>query len=157
VITLTLLHPLKPIPVQIWTFQDHESVICIGRSTDNNVILYSAVVSRHHVELRRTGLTWEVVNLGTNGTYIDGKRITQMPIVDGAIIRLARSGPNLQIRMGSEAVQNLPSLVGDRFTDPRSGALSTDTEITEDHQTERIDKLKPQHSQDSESDHQRVG
>jgi eukaryotic-like serine/threonine-protein kinase len=157
VITLTLLHPLKPIPVQVWTFQDHESVIRIGRSTDNNVILYSAVVSRYHVELRRTGSKWEVVNLGTNGTYIDGKRITQVPIIDGAIIRLARSGPNLQIRIGSEAIQNLPNLVNDRFTDQLPAALSTETEITTDHQIEGRDKMNPQGSQDSESGHEKAG
>ena len=104
-ITLTLLHPVKQTPVQVWTFAD-ESVIRIGRSTDNQVILYSAVVSRYHVELRRTGAHWEVVNLGTNGTYLDGKRINHESIKDGAVIRLARSGPNIQIRMGEVAPEN---------------------------------------------------
>jgi pSer/pThr/pTyr-binding forkhead associated (FHA) protein len=99
VITLTLLHPLQSVPVQSWTFE-RESVIRIGRSTDNHVILYSAVVSRHHVELRCIDGSWEIVNLGANGTYVDGKRITQVPLVDGATIRLARSGPNIQIHIG---------------------------------------------------------
>jgi pSer/pThr/pTyr-binding forkhead associated (FHA) protein len=106
VITLTLLHPVKQIPIQVWTFPD-ESVIRIGRSTDNQVVLYSAVVSRHHVELRREGTHWQAINLGTNGTYLDGKRITQELIQDGAIIRLARSGPNIQIRFGDAALQNI--------------------------------------------------
>lgn len=109
-ITLFLLHPLKQIPVQVWSFEN-ESVIRIGRSSDNHVILYSAVVSRHHVELSRTGeKSWEIVNLGTNGTYLDGKRVNQIPVVDGVIIRLARSGPNLQIRLGSEALQEYDAL-----------------------------------------------
>jgi eukaryotic-like serine/threonine-protein kinase len=106
VITLSLLHPIKQSPVQVWTFQN-ESVIRIGRSTDNHVILYSAVVSRHHVELRRVGSDWEIVNLGTNGTYLDGKRITQVALIDGAVIRLARSGPNIKIRLGAEPVEDL--------------------------------------------------
>jgi eukaryotic-like serine/threonine-protein kinase len=76
-------------------------MVRIGRSNDNQVVLYSAVVSRYHVELRQSGKTWEVVNVGTNGTYMDGKRVTQMPIVDGSIIRLARSGPNIQINLGT--------------------------------------------------------
>jgi pSer/pThr/pTyr-binding forkhead associated (FHA) protein len=100
VITLTLLHPLQSVPVQSWTFES-ESVVQIGRSTDNHVILYSAVVSRHHVELRLSGSGWEVVSLGANGTYLDGKRITQVPVVDGMVIRLASSGPKIQIRIGS--------------------------------------------------------
>jgi len=100
VITLTLLHPLQSVPVQSWTFES-ESVVQIGRSTDNHVILYSAVVSRHHVELRLSASGWEVVSLGANGTYLDGKRITQVPVVDGMVIRLASSGPKIQIRIGS--------------------------------------------------------
>lgn len=105
-ITLSLLHPIKQIPVQVWTFET-ESTIRIGRSTDNQVILYSAVVSRHHVELRRVGNNWEIVNLGTNGTYLDGKRITQVPATDGAVIRLARSGPNIQIRLAQKALKDI--------------------------------------------------
>ncbi len=99
-ITLTLLHPLKDTPIQNWEFRE-ESVVRIGRSTDNHVILYSAVVSRHHVELRFEGGSWEVINLGTNGTYLDGKRIEQVPITDEAVIRLARSGPKIQIKIDS--------------------------------------------------------
>lgn len=95
-ITLTLLHPVQSNPVRSWTFRD-ESVIRIGRATDNHVVLYSAVVSRHHVELRRQGAIWEVVNLGCNGTYTDGEPITHIPAVHGLIIHLARSGPKLQI------------------------------------------------------------
>lgn len=106
-IILSLLHPVKQIPVQVWTFSDSESVIRIGRSNDNQVVLYSAVVSRHHVELHRVGEGWEMINLGTNGTYFEGKRVTQAAVVDGAIIRLARSGPNLQIRLDEAALDEL--------------------------------------------------
>jgi pSer/pThr/pTyr-binding forkhead associated (FHA) protein/tRNA A-37 threonylcarbamoyl transferase component Bud32 len=101
VITLTLLHPIQSTPVQSWTFEDDE-VIRVGRSTDNHVVLYSAVVSRNHVELRCEGEDWEVVSLGANGTYIDGKRVVRMPLHDGLIFRLARSGPNLQVHLGQE-------------------------------------------------------
>lgn len=95
-ITLTLLHPVQSTPVQSWNFE-HDPVIRIGRAVDNHVVLYSAVVSRYHVEVRLTDNQWEVVNLGTNGTYIDGKRVQQAPLISGGIMRLARSGPNIQI------------------------------------------------------------
>jgi eukaryotic-like serine/threonine-protein kinase len=111
VITLTLLHPDQQTPVQVWTFEN-ESVIRIGRATDNHVILYSAVVSRHHVELRQIGSNWEIVNLGANGTYLNGKRVDQVSVEDGAIIRLARSGPNIQIRLGEATLPNLPKSTG---------------------------------------------
>ncbi|HEY9836207.1 MAG TPA: FHA domain-containing protein [Vampirovibrionales bacterium] len=97
-ITLTLLHPIKSTPIQSWKFEN-ESVIRIGRATDNNVVLYSAVVSRHHVELRRSGLQWKIINLGTNGTYLKGSPITQVTAEDGVIFSLARSGPQIQIHL----------------------------------------------------------
>ncbi len=97
-ITLILLHPLHSTPVQSWKFGD-ESVIRIGRAADNQVVLYSAVVSRRHIELRRVDGSWEIVNLGANGTYVDGERVSQVSVVDGLIVRLAPSGPQLQIRL----------------------------------------------------------
>ncbi|WP_404786685.1 FHA domain-containing protein [Altericista sp. CCNU0014] len=68
-ITLTLLHPVQSTPVQSWSFEQ-DPAIRIGRAVDNHVVLYSAVVSRYHVEVRLTDNQWEVVNLGTNGTYL---------------------------------------------------------------------------------------
>ncbi|WP_445242525.1 FHA domain-containing protein [Microcoleus vaginatus] len=94
-----MLHPLQSIPVRSWIFED-EQVVRIGRSTENHVVLFSAVVSRRHIELRRSGITWELINLGTNGTYLDGKPIAKVPIVDGLIVHLARSGPKIQINVG---------------------------------------------------------
>ena len=75
-ITLTLLHPTTTTPIQSWTFET-TTTIRIGRSTDNEVVLYSAVVSRHHLEIRYEKNHWQIVNLGTNGTYIEGKLVSQ--------------------------------------------------------------------------------
>lgn len=109
-ITLSLLHPLHKTPVQSWSFEQ-EPCICIGRSSDNDVILYSAVVSRHHVEIRRKDDGWTIISLGTNGTYLNGKRISEIAVEDGIIIRLARSGPNLQIHMTEEKRDPLQELL----------------------------------------------
>ncbi len=98
VITLSLLHPIDKTPVQSWSFEE-EPVVRIGRSVDNDVVLYSAVVSRHHVELRQNEDGWEIHNIGTNGTYLAGQRIDSKPVQDGLVIRLARSGPNIQINV----------------------------------------------------------
>lgn len=124
-ITLTLLHPVQSTPVQSWSFEQ-DPVIRIGRAVDNHVVLYSAVVSRYHVELRQTGTQWEVVNIGTNGTYLDGKRVHQAPLADGNIMRLARSGPNIQIHIdekGSvESSHGQPDIM--EMTAPHPGAAS---------------------------------
>ncbi len=98
VIKLTLLHPSRSIPVRTWTF-DHESIIRIGRSIRNHVVLYSAVVSRCHVELRQVGQSWKVINLGTNGTYVNGMPIIEAFVEDGQVIHLAVSGPKIQLNI----------------------------------------------------------
>jgi len=98
VITLTLLHPLKSVAVQKWNF-DPNSVIRIGRANDNDVVLYSAVVSRHHLEIRPRGQDWALINLGSNGTFINGKKINKVLVKDGMVIRLASSGPKIKITL----------------------------------------------------------
>jgi pSer/pThr/pTyr-binding forkhead associated (FHA) protein len=105
VITLTLLHPLQAVAVQSWEFKDEPS-IKIGRATDNEVVLYSAVVSRHHVEIRKSEVdSWEIVNIGSNGTYIDGERIERTTALDGMIVRLAKSGPKILLKIESNSHQ----------------------------------------------------
>ncbi len=89
--------------MQSWKFND-KSIIRIGRAKDNEVVLYSSVVSRLHVELQESNGKWEIINKGANGTYVDEQRISQVPVVDGVIVRLAPSGPKLQIRFGDVVI-----------------------------------------------------
>ncbi|RZM76113.1 FHA domain-containing protein [Leptolyngbya iicbica] len=146
-ITLSLLHPLNKKPVQHWTFEE-DSVIRIGRSTENQVVLYSAVVSRHHVELRQTDAGWEIVNLGTNGTYLDGKRVAQAIAEDGMVIRLARSGPNIQINISQEAPDSMKALRQlQSNAESRTKVEFNDTHSADAHPT-RID---PDHKTTSET------
>ncbi|MGD1920553.1 MAG: FHA domain-containing protein [Pleurocapsa sp.] len=129
-ITLTLLHPLQPVAIQSWTFHDEPS-IKIGRATNNEVVLYSAVVSRHHVEIKKsTGNEWEVVNIGSNGTYIDGKRIEQTKAVDGMIFRLASSGPKILIKIEAESDRESPGSAGEQSRTGRQPKGSKDTLIS---------------------------
>jgi pSer/pThr/pTyr-binding forkhead associated (FHA) protein len=148
VITLTLLHPVQSTPVQIWTFEQ-ESVIRIGRATDNQVVLYSAVVSRHHVELRyQSPDTWEMVSLGANGTYLNGQPISQVTVLNGAIIRLARSGPNLQIHFDGEKVPS-PKQQNQRLLDSMHSRaqtqISADTDLltVEEQHSEELGEVQP--------------
>lgn len=102
-ITLLLLRASNPKPAQVWEFED-ESVVRIGRLPDNHVVLYSSVVSRHHIELQRTVAGWDVVSLGSNGTYVEGKRVEKLPAKDGMILCIADTGPQLQICFGDEVL-----------------------------------------------------
>ncbi len=114
VITIILLHPQHSTPIQSWSFKN-ESIIRIGRAIDNHVVLYSAVVSRHHAELRQLNNGWEIISLGANGTFIEDRRLTEsVSVDDGVILRLAKSGPTVQIRFDTVSWQQ-----GDEMTTER--------------------------------------
>ena len=109
-ITLTLLHPSQATPLQHWQFDNDQSTILIGRALDNHVVLYSAVVSRRHLEIRHNDRdNWELENLGANGTFLNGKALEKTAVVDGMVVRLATSGPQIQIRLIDEDEQ--PKLI----------------------------------------------
>lgn len=97
-------------PLQHWQFDNDQSTILIGRALDNHVVLYSAVVSRRHLEIRQNDQDdWELENLGTNGTFVNGKLIEKTTVVDGMVVRLASSGPQIKIRLIDEDKQ--PKLI----------------------------------------------
>jgi pSer/pThr/pTyr-binding forkhead associated (FHA) protein len=118
VITLNLLHPIEAVPIQTWKFES-ESLIRIGRSGDNHVILYSSVVSRYHVELHRQRLCWEVMNIGANGTFVEEQQIDKERIHNGMVIRLAATGPKIQILIdGAESLTPSPREVSEKPLNP---------------------------------------
>jgi hypothetical protein len=66
-------HPLRGNPV------------VLGRSKDCEIRLSDPNVSRRHAEVRPDGLGWTVVDLdSTNGIEVDGKRVKELALTDGA-------------------------------------------------------------------------
>ena len=61
-----------------------ESVLTIGRLPESNIVLADPNVSRSHAEIRPRGVGYVVVDLGsTNGTRVNGVRISEQDLVDG--------------------------------------------------------------------------
>ena len=76
----------------------------IGRGPTNNIIVDNEYVSSTHIELRRTGDAWELIDLGSmNGTFIHGERITRVRLGAYTPVRLGHSG-------GPELVVSIPAL-----------------------------------------------
>ncbi len=60
------------------------STFVIGRSRECDLSLTDGNASRRHAEIVREGITYVVVDLGsTNGTELNGRRITREQLSDG--------------------------------------------------------------------------
>ena len=99
-ITLSLLHPTTSKAVQSWVFES-QTVIQVGRAQDNDVVLYSAVVSRHHVKLCQQDSNWKLVSSGSNGTYLNEEAINEVSVENGMTVRLGDTGPKICIWLGA--------------------------------------------------------
>ena len=54
----------------------------------------------HHAELRRRGAEWELIGLGSNGTFVEGEPRQRAMLSDGQRITLASSGLVLRFQIG---------------------------------------------------------
>ena len=64
----------------------------IGRAPDNDIVISDLSVSRNHAELRRSGVTYQIVDLGShNGTYVNGQRVSAAPLTEGDIVGIGPS------------------------------------------------------------------
>ncbi|MFW0794763.1 FHA domain-containing protein [Gordonia sp. CPCC 205515] len=53
----------------------------VGRTPDNDLDINHPLVSRRHLGIEWRGRAWYLVDLGsTNGVFVDGRRITELPI-----------------------------------------------------------------------------
>jgi pSer/pThr/pTyr-binding forkhead associated (FHA) protein len=71
--------------------------------------------SSRHAELRTSGEGWVLVDLGSsNGTYVDGVRVTEAPVVQNTAIDMefGPGGPRVRLFVGDDAaIASLPPLV----------------------------------------------
>ncbi|MCA9676294.1 MAG: FHA domain-containing protein [Kofleriaceae bacterium] len=61
--------------------------------------------SSRHAELRPQGDDWILVDVGSsNGTYVDGRRVTEVKLVRGvpATLELGPGGPRMRIFLGDD-------------------------------------------------------
>lgn len=67
-------------------------VTVLGRSSETDIPLDDTGVSRRHAEIRRTPQGFELVDLGsTNGSFVNGERVSVVPLADGSLITLGRT------------------------------------------------------------------
>ena len=77
--------PLR-VPLTAWPFR-------IGRSKDCNFVILSHTVSKEHAEIFRVENDYRIRDLrSTNGTFINGARIIEGPLLNNAYVQLGDEG-----------------------------------------------------------------
>lgn len=81
----------------------------IGRDKDNDIVLDDATVSSIHCRMVQNEGTWKVVNLlSSNGTFINGEKISQHAIKNGDRIRFG------DVAFTFESISDAPSRLGNK-------------------------------------------
>ena len=87
------------------------AVTRIGRDAGNDIIIQgdsAAVVSSRHLEIRCENGAYRVHDLNsTNGTFLNGERVSETNIETRASIRLGAAGPELRFEIGAAPAANL--------------------------------------------------
>lgn len=80
---------------QIQEFTD--SVIGIGRHPNCKVRFPAdlAILSRTHAEIVRDGNRYKVMDLSQNGTFVNGKRVTEAYLKSGDVLMFSEGGPKV--------------------------------------------------------------
>lgn len=83
---------MHPIPLEM-------TLLKVGRGLDNDVVLEDARISRYHVQLRYKTRRFWITDLGsTNGTFVNGERISESSLKNGDVVSLG--GVELIFREG---------------------------------------------------------
>lgn len=109
----TLIEPAACGEVEVsWTSyqgsqrnESFHSAFSIGRDSGNAVEIRDKRVSRRHARLFIAQGEWWVEDLSSsNGTYLDGKRITRSRLLDSSVLQLHPEGPTLNLRLKKQPV-----------------------------------------------------
>jgi FHA domain-containing protein len=78
-----------------------ERVTVIGRSSECDITLDDANVSRRHAEVRRIGEGYSLFDLGsTNGTLVNGQSVQETALMNGDVIEVGTTRITFERRIG---------------------------------------------------------
>jgi pSer/pThr/pTyr-binding forkhead associated (FHA) protein len=92
-ITVQLIHIHGPLKGEIQEFS--KETITVGRhpSSDLKFPADLTIISRRHAEIKREGNQFRLIDRSTNGTFVNGKKITETLLRDGDVLEFADGGP----------------------------------------------------------------
>ncbi|MBN1849251.1 MAG: FHA domain-containing protein [Deltaproteobacteria bacterium] len=117
-IVVQLVHIEGPLKGEIQELFDPE--ISIGRLPHCQVLfpVDFAIVSRNHARIVREGNRYRIIDSSTNGTFVNGKRVTDTFLKSGDVITFAEGGPKVSFLTRIGADQSQPP----KMSPPDTGA-----------------------------------
>jgi pSer/pThr/pTyr-binding forkhead associated (FHA) protein len=112
-IVVQLVHIAGPTKGQIHLFT--EGVITIGRHPSCKMRLPAdlTAVSRQHAEIVRDGNQFRLIDHSTNGTFVNGKRVSEVALRSGDVLEFAEQGPKVsflaEMREGATEEEAAPA------------------------------------------------
>ena len=83
----------------------------LGRGTECEVRVDSALASRIHAEAWWDGSVWRIRDLdSTNGLFVDGRPVHEAPLHHGAVLRIGRDGAELRVELEAPAAPAAPTV-----------------------------------------------
>jgi pSer/pThr/pTyr-binding forkhead associated (FHA) protein len=94
-ISVQLVHIQGPLKGEIQDLSASE--IRIGRHPDCQVVFPKdlTTLSRVHATIAREGNRFKLIDQSTNGTYVNGQRVTEAYLKDGDVLMFAEGGPKV--------------------------------------------------------------
>lgn len=94
-IIVQLIHIQGPRKGEIQEFS--EGVISIGRHPSCTLHFPPdlTIISRRHAEIRRDGNQFRLVDSSSNGTYVNGKKVSECILREGDVLEFADGGPKV--------------------------------------------------------------
>jgi pSer/pThr/pTyr-binding forkhead associated (FHA) protein len=92
-IIVSLVHIFGPLKGEIQELT--QDTIRIGRHPSNDVLFPAdlTAISRKHAEIIRDGNRFRLIDKSANGTFINGKKVTEAFLKDGDVLEFAEGGP----------------------------------------------------------------
>ncbi|NNM34123.1 MAG: FHA domain-containing protein, partial [Gemmatimonadetes bacterium] len=113
-----------------------DETVRIGRADTNGIVVDDEYVSTEHIELRRVGDGWEILDVGsTNGTFVRGERISRAPL--GHLTRVRLGHPQ-----GVELLIKIPSLAPGPATMFIDGEAIVDRYLSEEAPNEMSERTR---------------
>lgn len=94
-IIVQLVHIHGPLKGEIQEFSRNEIIIGRHASCDLQFPKDLVVISRKHAHILREGNRFKIIDHSTNGTFVNGKRITEAYLKTGDVIFFTEGGPKV--------------------------------------------------------------